>query len=423
MKNIIQIVSLRNPSGKDLFQFKSSIKTDTEEKSHLCSAISAGVIDKHSVICTAADRICILFIVKSSSNSELLTERKLEFVADQNETGCINCCMVTPAGDVITACDDGMIRIWGIDTASLSWSSLLLAELFGHTGPVMALSIHPSEPLLSSASKDGTLKLWSLLTYRLEDSVCCSDGVSGGSAVPAISANTSKSNATTSTPAKANSSVNMQTPGSQVSKTPTSAISSQSATIECRGCCFTPCGTEIIAIQSGKRGAAFLVKWKLNTSNVTSHYDTNDELKLKLLPIAALQISKVPCTRLCISSSGRVAAIGSSDGSIILVHNVNEEILALGQVHACHQLPVTGITFAPPLIRNKTRYCEMVISCSADLTLAMNAYNSSYLNYLSKSFCFQLFFILFTILLTLLLIASTLILFESYSPHSIPISQ
>jgi hypothetical protein len=420
-----------------MFELNQSIKTDTEEKSYLCSTISSGVIDSYSIICTAADRICILFVVQSSSNNELHTERKLEFQADNNEVGCINCCMVTPVGDIITASDDGIIRIWSIDTSSSTdWVASLVAELNGHEGPIMALSIHPSEPLLCSASKDGSLKLWSLLTYRLEDSVRCSDGVSGGSiaatSVPTFTASTnptSTSNISAQNNEKSNVSQiplgklpNVPTPASQASRPPNSATSSQPVgTIECRGCCFSPSGTEVIVIQSGKRGAAFMVKWKLSATSLDSNYYSGDDFRLKLSPIAAIQVSKVPCTRLCISSSGQVAAVGSSDGSIILVHNIHEEKMILGKVFECHQLPVTGITFAPSCIRSKTHYDEMILSCSADYTLAMNAYNASYFTGLTKSSYFQIIFVVFTILLTLLLVTSTVILFESCSPNNLPI--
>jgi WD40 repeat protein len=56
------------------------------------------------------------------------------------------------------------------------------------------------------------------------------------------------------------------------------------------------------------------------------------------------EVHKVPSTRLAMSEDGKYLAIGASDGSVSVV-----EVEKLKEVKkvSCHDLPVTGLGFAP----------------------------------------------------------------------------
>jgi WD40 repeat protein len=41
----------------------------------------------------------------------------------------------------------------------------MVAELKGHSGPIMAINYHPIDRLVCTASKDGTVKIWSLSSF------------------------------------------------------------------------------------------------------------------------------------------------------------------------------------------------------------------------------------------------------------------
>ena len=41
----------------------------------------------------------------------------------------------------------------------------MVAELKGHTGPIMSINFHPIDRLICTASKDGTVKIWSLSSF------------------------------------------------------------------------------------------------------------------------------------------------------------------------------------------------------------------------------------------------------------------
>jgi WD40 repeat protein len=77
---------------------------------------------------------------------------------------------------------------------------------------------------------------------------------------------------------------------------------------------------------------------------------------------------KVPSTRLKDSESGDFLAVGGSDGSVNVFKTGKLEKVS-SQV--CHDLPVTGLGFAPhgfayPLVGTP----ELVVSCSADNKVA-----------------------------------------------------
>lgn len=83
------------------------------------------------------------------------------------------------------------------------------------------------------------------------------------------------------------------------------------------------------------------------------------------------QVASVPCTRLRISADGQYLAVGCSDGSVTIV---SAGSLSAIQKYAHHDLPVTGLTFAPQrvlLSERGERTQALLASCSADNKLVI----------------------------------------------------
>jgi WD40 repeat protein len=78
----------------------------------------------------------------------------------------------------------------------------------------------------------------------------------------------------------------------------------------------------------------------------------------------------VPSTRLKSSDSGEYLAVGGSDGSVTVFRTENNKLERIS-TEVCHDLPVTGLSFAP----QGSAYAlvgapELVVSCSADNKVA-----------------------------------------------------
>lgn len=122
-------------------------------------------------------------------------------------------------------------------------------------------------------------------------------------------------------------------------------------------------------------------------------------------PQDVLIVAKVPCTRLCGSSQHKRLAIGASDGSIIVI-NYDGIKLVKTLVQPCHELPVTGLSFAPIEAILHTKYDDIVISCSADYALCMIPVHGK------SHVLFRLLFVLLSILALLGLWYVTLTLYS-----------
>ena len=111
-------------------------------------------------------------------------------------------------------------------------------------------------------------------------------------------------------------------------------------------------------------------------------------------PLDVLIVAKVPCTRLCGSSQHKRLAVGASDGSIIVV-SYDGPKLKKTLVQPCHELPVTGLNFAPIESVSHTKYDDIVVSCSADYALCMIPLSGN------SHVLFRVLFVLLSVLLLL----------------------
>ena len=131
--------------------------------------------------------------------------------------------------------------------------------------------------------------------------------------------------------------------------------------MECRGCAFSPTGRHIFSIQSGKRGPSHVVKWVIKDENFDS------DATFKVSPEEVALVSKAPLTKLRISHDGGLIATGGSDGTVSIFQ---ADKLKKHRSYLSHDLPVTGLSFAPLPVAQAARCLELVVSCSADNKLA-----------------------------------------------------
>jgi WD40 repeat protein len=131
--------------------------------------------------------------------------------------------------------------------------------------------------------------------------------------------------------------------------------------MECRGCVFSPDGRYIYTIQSGKRGPSHIVKWLIKDDNYEK------DATFKVTPEEVIAAGKVPLTKLRINSRGDVLATGGSDGLISVYNAVKCKKI---RVFPNHDLPVTGMAFAPDFVAAGAKATDLLVSCSADNKLA-----------------------------------------------------
>lgn len=324
VKNQIQIAKA-NKSGE--LVFIESYMTDSNDKSSLCSGIHCGILQKRNVVCALLDDSCKLLVAEySSKDGTIRFDRKADFVADKAKTEPgVNCCCITREGMIVTGGEDNVCRIWKVATGkkpSDIWATALHGELPGHSKPIMALSLHPLAPWVCTASKDGTCKVWNVTTKALLVNIPYIDGLSGvGSASGAA----------------------------------------KTVQYECRGCCFSPEGQHLYTIQSARRGATHLIKWKLEQTG------TEKKKKLEAIPEKYVLATKIPSTRLKINDSGSLLALGTAEGQVVIFSTEN---LSKISTKVCHDLPVTGMGFAPSQLAADIGKRGLVVSCSADRLMA-----------------------------------------------------
>ena len=385
---------------KSSYKIIDHVSTDCDDSEmNLCSGVSVGNIDVYNMINIILEKKCRLYIVSSSNsienniNSEeevkrndnkmikvketnLQLQQVAEYKADMSDDrdSTINCSAILSMLDsVITAGDDKVCRLWKIKLPYVKgkesydgtspFKVILKQEYIGHTAPVMALSTHPDESLFCSASKDGTCKVWIVKGGLCAFDIQCSSGFEGLGSL------------STSLPA-----------------------------VECRGCSFLSDGESLVTMQSPRKGSTILVKWDIIEKDSNKEPTKEEITKLQHLHAVAVRmatVSKFPCTKLRKSDMGDFLAIGSSDGIV----SVYDEHMQKIESFSCHDLPVTGLGFAPALSMEASDYSICVASCSAD-----NKLNVILLG--GNSILFSSLVAIFSLILLLLLTITSYFIFR-----------
>ena len=328
VKNQIQVMKFAGKSGFELVQ-----SFDADSK--LCCAISSATLSEEVILCAAVDKTCILYSLTLGSDKKVIFLKKTEFNADfgSDPASCINCSCIFQSSEkdivLITCGDDAIVRVWNLDIGLVAgkrdknreWKVTNRCELKGHSGPVMAVCVHPTLPIAATGSRDGSCRVWDVsrlgsLVHHIE----LLDGTSGAA------------------PKK----------------------------LECRGCCFSEDGSALYLIQSGRVGSTQIVKYNIQDSK-----DKGSEGALPSFVVdKAVVCNKVPSTRLRVNMAANALAVGGSDGTVTLF---DLDTLKRRSSKQCHDMPVTGLTFCPiTLSENEAEQSKtiFIVSCSADYSLA-----------------------------------------------------
>ncbi len=340
-----------------------------DARSGICSGVSTGVLSNGvQVVCTLIDdRFLLLGIEKGNSGSlpaspplskvkkelpSYLFTRLAEVKADfATQVPTVNCCKVVSVATtecldticrrvthdyILTGGQDGVVRLWkvypenGEDGEDLRYSVTKVADLGKHDGAVMSMAFHDENDRqwAVSASRDGMVKLWDITGRKqLADVPFVSDGISGSGSVGKTQA------------------------------------------AQCRGACFAR-GVDALSggdslpmysVQSGTKGPAYLVRWKIAAKE--------KESEAQVTPDKVLHVSKAPATRLAVSADGLFLAVGCADGTIHVFRTHTN--LVRYTYFTCHDLPVTGLAFAPSHLATRAGAVALVASGSADNRFAV----------------------------------------------------
>ncbi len=208
-----------------------------------------------------------------------------------------------------------------------------IIECRGHTKAICSLSFHPRGRQILSSAKDGTARVFCAET---------------GSPLAVLECEVHDPNGPTPSNPNANANANAN---------PTTArdprMMKRPPQILVRGCSYGDLeGKTIYTVASGKRGAAYLTKWKvllpLNAAAAAaggppiSGAPNNDGLNIR--QEYRVQCSPVPISAVSLSSDFRIFALGSVEGTISLYDVQSRKVL---KQFKGHDLPVTCMASRP----------------------------------------------------------------------------
>eukprot|EP00814_Leptocylindrus_danicus_P010784 CAMPEP_0116032608 /NCGR_PEP_ID=MMETSP0321-20121206/18278_1 /TAXON_ID=163516 /ORGANISM="Leptocylindrus danicus var. danicus, Strain B650" /LENGTH=408 /DNA_ID=CAMNT_0003508091 /DNA_START=57 /DNA_END=1280 /DNA_ORIENTATION=- len=133
-----------------------------------------------------------------------------------------------------------------------------------------------------------------------------------------------------------------------------------------RGCAYSPGGDFVYTCASGRRGKAFLGKWKRMKPDPAKKMPA-------FLPVENCCVAECPVSAMSMSGDGTMAALGSVEGNISFI---GLEGMNLIRTFSVHDLPVTCITARPtPLnwapLKNMKNLTIDAVSASADNKIAL----------------------------------------------------
>ena len=121
VKNQVQIIR-ETSKGSDKYAVAQGLETDSDISSSLCSGISTGEINSHNVICVTLCKFCRLYEVTIDKEKSNFNFNQVgEFQADFAEDAAVNCSIIIPSGMIITGGDDGICRIWDVNSSEKVW--------------------------------------------------------------------------------------------------------------------------------------------------------------------------------------------------------------------------------------------------------------------------------------------------------------
>ena len=329
-KNLIQITK-NVVDIKRGVEFSNAYETEARGRNLVCTGVFAGSCSGEHVLCALLDNTCAILTAMKVGN-EVQLKKMAEFKADFSSGGTVTCACILPSGHIVTGGDDGICRLWAINVSKKSsWSVKPLVQMEGHTGQILAVSFHPNDALVGTVAKDGTCRIWNVVSGKMVREVSCVPSLSGSS--------------------------------------PPGAPSNPK--LEYKDCLFSTGGVYMFTIQSTERGAIYLVEWRT----------TKVRTAMQLTYSRRMRLYKYPSTRLTMSEGGDYLAIGNIDGTVTII---DVDTFSKVSTTQCHSVPVTGVGFAPDAAAAALSVQEVVASCALDNKLVMTKVGKGMLGRVSK---------------------------------------
>lgn len=222
---------------------------------------------------------------------------------------------------VAVGCENGTVIIYQLNQVGpQSFEFTKVTECQGHTKSICAVDFHPRGTQVLTSAKDGTARIFSTNNgYELGVLKCEVHDPNGPP------------------PAQ-------PTPGTMKTKDP--RMMKRPPQILVRGCAYGDLEGKIIyTIASGKRGPAYLTKWRtLVPLNKSPQPPSGDE-PLSFNQDYRIQCSPVPISATALSSDGTMFTLGSVEGSMLLYNLENKKIVK--EFKEVHDLPVTCVASRP----------------------------------------------------------------------------
>jgi hypothetical protein len=211
----------------------------------------------------------------------------------EQEESCSTISMNAMADRLAVGCKSGLILIYSTSDGTFAEATPLF-QCVNHTAEICALCFSLRGGKILSSAKDGFARVWDATTGDMISEMLC---------------NCDEPNAPPPPP-------------------------NRPKTIMVRGCAFADMdGKVAISLASGKRGKAYLAQWCQDQDGQPYQCAIRSECSPN--PISAMSISQ----------DGRLLALGSADGSIILWSVLDWAVLKVFQ--SVHAFPVTCIAARP----------------------------------------------------------------------------
>jgi hypothetical protein len=124
------------------------------------------------------------------------------------------------------------------------------------------------------------------------------------------------------------------------------------------------------SLQCPKKGPAQLIKWHVVADSGPGDKASKDKgggVVLRAAQEAMQTVCNAPAKRLAVSATGLFVACGCSDGAAVVVNALS--MRKYGR-YLCHDLPVTGLAFAPDSVAAAQDVPAVLTSVSADCRIA-----------------------------------------------------
>jgi len=130
------------------------------------------------------------------------------------------------------------------------------------------------------------------------------------------------------------------------------------------------CAFYMYSLQCAKKGPAQLIKWRLVASSAASKAARGPAAVAVVVHAAQEGVQTVcnaPAKRLAVSATGLFVACGCSDGAAVVISALT--MRKYGR-YLCHDLPVTGLAFAPDSVAALQDVPALLTTVSADCRIA-----------------------------------------------------